>query len=100
MPIGSTAIGWGERRLHRWRSNRERKACGWLRTALRCCFPGDVAAIEESAPDVEIGLRYEGVIVVRARGFHDAADRSAFLAELKDRWAGRSEPMKDTGLQR
>jgi hypothetical protein len=30
------------------------------------------------------------VIVVRARGFHDAADRSAFLAELKDRWAGRA----------
>jgi hypothetical protein len=44
----------------------------------------DIAGVEESAADVEIWRRYEGVIVVRARSFLEAADRSAFLAEVRD----------------
>jgi hypothetical protein len=52
----------------------------------------DVAGVEDSAQDVEISLQYEGVIVVRGRSFPDAADRSAFLAEVRNRLAVRANP--------
>ena len=52
----------------------------------------DVAGVEDSAQDVEISLRYEGVIVVRGRSFVDPADRSAFLTEVRNRLAVRANP--------
>ncbi|HYN10339.1 MAG TPA: hypothetical protein VES67_23330 [Vicinamibacterales bacterium] len=51
----------------------------------------DVTAVDDSAADVQICFRYEGLIVVRTRAFADAATRSAFLAELEDRRAGATQ---------
>ncbi|MGE5836538.1 MAG: hypothetical protein ACM4AI_18840 [Acidobacteriota bacterium] len=44
----------------------------------------DITTIDDSRPDVEINFRYEGIIIIRARAFPDAATRAAFLDELRE----------------
>jgi hypothetical protein len=49
----------------------------------------NIVAVADSTPDVEIHSRYGGLIVVRSRGFPDAAARSAFIADVRQGMAGK-----------
>jgi hypothetical protein len=44
----------------------------------------DIVVVEEVGREIEIGLRYAGLIVVRARAFQADSERAAFIALLRE----------------
>lgn len=44
----------------------------------------DIVTVEEAGRDIELGLRYVGLIVVRARAFQADSERAAFIALLRE----------------